>query len=180
MIGNIYDSKQKESLNLYFQICGFNGERDKYLAFKKGKDIDYNYDDYLSNRILMLLEKMGYSVNELGTYAYKNLIMEIINYLEDGYCEYDIINYLYNFRSQLYLDVAHDTSYADFGIKTFLSYIDDAFYNRNKDDLSKSMIANIFGDYKDTDYRIQAYLIACYLENNLQRGSKVKVKAVNG
>lgn len=173
----IYESKHNQSLNLYFQIHGLSDERDTYFAFKKGKLISIDYDSNLSNNILLLLEDLGYSVNELGTYAYKNLIKKNIELISEGVDEKDIINELNTPYSQLYLDVAYET---DIGTQTLHSYISNAFVNR-KYNVNKKLSSDIFGDFSGFSYGLQSYLIADYIYNNyLLEEKNHKVKSLKG
>lgn len=177
MIGNVYSAKQEQSLDLYFQIYGFGNDRDKYLSFKKGKLISFNYGNDIGFNIMMILEKLGFSIDDLGTYAFKNLIKKLVYMINDGIDEDTIIKSLMKAYSQLYLDVAYDT---DVGTQTFHNYIETAFMNRNLDKFDEDLAFDIFDNYQGVNHGIDAYMIAKYVNNvfNLYM-DKSKVKTFN-
>ena len=177
MIKNNY-GLHEQSLDLYFQVRGFSSERSKYQAFKNGKLTTFDYGNDIDFSILMILEKLGFSSNEIGTYVYKNLIKKIIYMINDGVMEEEILASLMKNHSQLYLDVAYDT---DIGTKTLHSYIDKAVSKINVNNVDENLETRIYGDNQTFHYGLDAYIIANYVNDsfnlykNDNKGTKVRV-----
>lgn len=97
------------------------------------------YDEYKANRItvvikemeermevLEFLEKLGFPMDEAGTYYYKDLIVKIIELLEGNIATREQIEEaLESEYSQLYFDVARNE--LDLGIKFFREFVYSAF-----------------------------------------------------
>ena len=162
MIGNLYNSIQESSLNLYFQIYGFSDDRDKYRAFKNGNLSSFYDGDDIGFNVLMVLEKLGFSSDEIGTYVYKNLIKEIVYMINAGTDEKVIINSLTNKYSQLYLDLAYES---DIGTQTLHDYIEQSYSNIDVKKTDNELHEHIYGEYHILNYGIDAYLIANYINN---------------
>ena len=135
--------------------------------------------------VLYLLEKLGYPMNMIGTYLYKNMIISVSEYISDISPERDITNYnslilqLRNHYSQFYFDIARND--LDMGIKTFHGFVSEAI---SKIDYSKAnpvLFKRIFGNSSgDIGYDDQAFILGAYVSgllNNL-KSEKVKVPAL--
>ena len=98
-------------------------ERNLYANYKARKDsssVDKNM------QVLEFLERLGFSMAEVGTYYFKDLIIKIITLLdEDLASEDEIADMLEQPYSQLYFDVARNE--LDVGIKSFNEYVTFAF-----------------------------------------------------
>ena len=68
-------------------------DKDKYDKYKKGAFVSDKKYDYKNMYILSLLESLGFSMDELGTYLYKELILEVEEQLEKSSGESSIDSY---------------------------------------------------------------------------------------
>lgn len=161
----LFSPKHEDFVNLDFQIHGFGDDRERYRFFKEGKLTSFDYGNDVGFNILMILEKLGFSVDEIGTYTYKDLIKEVIYMINDNVDEKEIVNNLMNTYSQLYVEVARNTGTCA-GAKTLHNYIDEAFSNRDMDKVDKRLQSNILGDFHIFNYGIYAYFIANYINNS--------------
>lgn len=132
-------------------------DKEKYEQYKAGtykSDVESDYGDIY---ILALLEGMGFPMDNLGTYLYKELIMEVKEQLKEkeetieSYNEiYDDVN---NFDSNLYLWVASD--YLEMGRKTFMLYMKQAFDSIDTRKINKAISENLFAGEAKPDYAYQ-------------------------
>lgn len=134
-------------------------DKDKYEQYKAGKFESDKESDYKDIYILTLLEGMGFPMDKLGTYLYKELILEVGNQIKEKDLEGTIESYkeLYddvnNFDSNLYLWVASD--YLEMGRKSFLSYMKQSFDKIDKRKIKKGISNNLFAGEKQPDYAYQ-------------------------
>lgn len=172
----------------------FYAEQKNYLKYKEGNFECSSDDEKLKFSILKLLEEMGFSINRLGTFFYKDVIFKLlkrINLLEqEGYkvlgnlLESDrvvdnnfmieevleqvkiiFLEELRNPYSQFYFDLARNDN--SVGTKTFHAYIQNSFdkLDRYKEKYSLlEILANDNG--KKLNYGELAFEIVCYIKNN--------------
>ena len=132
-------------------------DKEKYEQYKAGIYKSDEKSDYGDIYILALLEGMGFPMDKLGTYLYKELIMEVKEQLKEkeetieSYNEiYDDVN---NFDSILYLWVASD--YLEIGRKTFMLYMKQAFDSIDTRKINKAISENLFAGEAKPDYTYQ-------------------------
>ena len=180
MTDRILSSRYEQSLDLYFQVYGFSfGEkRNKYLAYKNGSVTTFSEGNDLSFIIINMLEKLGFSADQFGIYAYCELIKEVVYMLNEGIDDKTIFNNLMNKYSELYRKIAKNNG---FGTRTYHNYIEDAIAKKNKDCVDKDLAYNIFGDCDVDIYSIGAYYIASYINNNiLLYDGNAKIRTLKG
>lgn len=172
----------------------FYGEQKMYLKYKDEK-ISYCSDDVeLKFSILMLLEEMGFSINRLGTFFYKDVIFKLlkrINLLEEqGYnliasqlkkdgvvddeivveqvleqIKLNLLEELKNPYSQFYFDIARNDNLV--GTKTFHSYIQNSFDKLDVDKEGYSLLETLANDNgRKLNYGELAFKIVAYIRNN--------------
>lgn len=112
--------------------------------------------------ILYLLELLGFSKNETGTFLYKEMIVEASNELKNAEKEEkqmikSAMTYPY---SQFYFNIARNN--LDMGIKTFHQFVSLSYENRTTNRVKPQIARRIGIDVNSSDYMLQAYKIAEY------------------
>lgn len=131
-------------------------DKDKYDKYKKGAFVSDKKYDYKNMYILSLLEGLGFSMDELGTYLYKELILEVEEQLEKSSGESSIESYkklydqLNNINSNLYAWVYSD--YLEMGKKTYMAYLNRAFEKIDLSKVDKNIQMSLFGNEEQSDY----------------------------
>ena len=145
--------------------CMFYEERKAYL---EADEMNLDFD------VLSLLDSLGISINCMGTYLYKMLIVKIIELFELGFSEEEIHEQVNDPYSQLYFDIARND--LDLGLKTFHSSIEDMLCGRFAFK-STDVVEDVFPHYdKNLNYGEQAILIAKYVMENYIDEEKDKEK----
>lgn len=138
------------------------------IVVKKGDLVVRKEDIMPSIKALELLQKLGYPMNELGTYLYKELIVYIAKEIQDlGKRDDDdkykaIILGLQNALSGSYHFVARER--LDMSVKAFHLYIQKAILLIKKEKADKDLIKRIYGNNTaEIDYGFQAFQLAAFL-----------------
>lgn len=154
----------------------------KYSAYKEGNILvdDLEKREKLEVETLKILEELGYSLEETGTYFYKDVIVKAVEQLQESSSEesyQELIEDLNNDYSQFYFDIARNGY--DVGLKTFHSCINISHQTKNPQDTVLQQRVGI----KDANrnYRQEGLLIADYITENQTRKemTQVKQKAMN-
>ena len=170
---NTYD----EEVNLFLNSLNFRGQignssRTAYIKYKKGERFP---DDYLDEvRIVEILDDLGFSIDEVGTFLYAKMILSVLAYLREipirgiVLSEEELNEQLENAFSQFYLDIARND--LDIGIKTFHFSIKRALLKVDLDSVDRKLATTILGDNFDiSDYSHNALAIAKYLNIKFRR-----------
>lgn len=143
-------------------------DRQSLENYKNGLPKKIEDDKKKEMEVLLLLEKLGYPMDELGTYLYKNLIVYVINRLENVESKEQILNTkqllteLKDFFSRIYLELARFD--LEMGIKTFHYYIMEALNKRDFKKADKNLIYDIYSRFSyEIDYAEQAYILGAYM-----------------
>ena len=124
---------------------------------------------------LKILEELGYSLEETGTYFYKDVIVKIIEQLqvsssEESYQE--LITDLNNDFSQFYFDIARNGY--DVGLKTFHGCIS---MSRETKNIQNTLLQERIGiEEANMNYKQEALLIANYITENQTRKEIPQIK----
>lgn len=138
--------------NLVFTVFE---EKEKYLKAKSEEELT------LENKIILLLEKLGYSIDELGTYYIRDVIIRMMEILKSENFEL-LIQQLVNPFSQFYFDIARNDK--DIGVKTLHAFIMRAHEKILSNQLDLNLVELIFGDKREhLDYKEEIYFIAKYI-----------------
>ena len=124
---------------------------------------------------LKILEELGYSLEETGTYFYKDVIVQAIEQLQEATSEEnyrELIIAINNNYSQFYFDIARNGY--DVGLKTFHSCINISYQNRTR--MNKELQREIGLDEYNTNYKQEALLIANHIIENQPRKEKSVMK----
>lgn len=168
---NDYNERNEQSLDLYFNLYGKGLGRDTFVAHKKGKELNLNEQRQMELDILKLLNELGYPMDEIGTYLYKNVIIKVVENLNEGMEYENVLIGLINPYSQFYLDLARFD--LDMGVKTFHTYITEAKNKIDNNKINENLKENILGiSNQPLDNGVKSLLIASYVQNNLLNQQK--------
>lgn len=167
------DYSQNEKRLMIFHGASFaaylaNKDSDKYAKFKAGEEQELSDSDSRSMNVLSILERLGYPMEEFGTYLYKEIIIEICDSLKEiadqkfdmEKCEY-LLSQLNNGFSQFYYNIARE--YLEMGVKSFHLYIQQALEKINYEKEDLDLAYQIFGaNPMEQNYGLQAFQLAAY------------------
>ncbi len=173
--------EQKEELERYKKMIPYlqnasyafysaSNDRDSYIDYKMGRIDKLTNSTLIELKVLELLEKLGYSMDEVGTYFYKDLILEVYRNLKEK-DKTNLEETLIDKFSQLYYYIA--TEDKEIGIKSFHSYIEKAVDEIDSSSTDKELKEKIYGDKSIEQYGLNALNIASYLDQ-YQLSSKKK------
>ena len=155
-------------------VYDFFSTRKDYDKFKNGMSEEFSEERKIEMETLALLENLGYPMEELGTNLYKNMIVNLIDYLNNQSAENEMINdrelilQLKNPFSQFYVDVARND--LDMGIKTFHKHIENALlkvdYSKRDPILLHKIYNNNFNE--EIDCGENALILASYMTKKLE------------
>ena len=132
-----------ERLNVFFNSVNFmanvaHQDKKAYEAYKRTQEV-VEGASIEELEILNILDELGYPLGEIGTYLYKALIVNILNYLRGVPIRRDL------------------------GIKTFHAAINRASANVDIESVNRKMSEEIFsGNFDPVDYSFNALDIAKY------------------
>ena len=163
-----------------------NIERFKLLLTGKNPNIKlFNNSEYLKNIFiedseemytLVVLEKLGFEMEDSGTYLYAKLITKIARTIEELPIDILATQLLHDY-SQFYFDIGRNE--LDLGIKTFHKRIIEATKKVDYSKADPDLIYDIFcGTSEKIDYKDQAFLISIYVYRHLNEKRKGKIKKV--
>lgn len=149
--------RDKEAYAIYLNK---NSESDGILGLKL-----YCIENKLLDlKILELLEKNGFSLDELGTFLYKDVIKKVLLTLQVSKNEQEELRQqLKNAYSQIYFDIARNDN--DMGLKTFHNYIQVALAKINDEEASSTLIADLSRE-KPLNYGELAFEISKWFLDN--------------
>ena len=115
--------------------------------------------------ILQTLDKLGYPMNENGTYLYKEMIVKVVNDLNKNVDREELHSNISDNFSQFYVDVARNE--LDIGIKSFHSEIAKAVSKIDEKNVDIGLKDEIFNiGTIVTDYKENAFIIGNYIHKN--------------
>lgn len=154
-----------------------NSDIKKYAKFKSGEEQDLSKEDSMSMKILSILERLGYPMDELGTYLYKEMIAELCNSLvgvssrrEIDKCR-TLLAQVNDAFSQFYINVAREN--LDIGLQSFHLYIQKAIEKINAEQIDLSLSYEIFDanpgeqTYANIAFQIAAYILGYKMEKEV-------------
>ena len=152
-------------------------EQNLYNNLKEGMSFVPNKNQVRDIEILSILEKLGYPMNALGTYFYKDVVIGVCEELEKNQEIYNnkirkITSDLNNSYSDIYLWIASEDK--ELGCKTFHYFIEKTVEEIDEDKVDPALASKIYGDKKEITYGESALHIAeYYLGTNTYDTSKV-------
>jgi len=168
---NLYIKKRNEGfVALSFENIGLGCERRGYLDYKIGKNYHVSEERIFEFEILKLLEKLGLSDEEIGTYLYKDVIMKSIKFLKKNKEDKEKYNKLYSELkqqySQFYFDIARNE--LEMGITTFHEHIKTAFSNINYKNADLTLVYSIFDKLPiDISIEEKTFILVNYIYDNM-------------
>lgn len=173
-------------------LCNFDNieyiaypEKINYIKQKNLKNFK-NTDEQINFDILSLLEKMGFLINKLGIYYYKDVIFKIIKQLYqidepllEEYYNNVLKRNLVDPYSQFYFDLARNEY--DIGIKTFHICIENSFNTLDQTKEAYQLLLEMINESEEEIcYGQLAFKIAIYIKNtndyNKNNNPKIKQK----
>ena len=150
-------------------------EAEKKLLLDYKENDTINTDGYEKIQVLNLLDKLGFPMDEIGTYLYRDVIMASLKDIEYKRSNDEILEGLNNFYSSTYQNIARDDYWI--GITTLHSLIRRAIDKISDDNTDKLVISEIFSeDDVDSNYGIKAFMIASYLYNTMDKEESKKIQ----
>lgn len=167
---------RKESIDYFiknssFAIWNAKNDRTKYEQYKLKELTEMGEYDKLNIDILSILDSLGFSMDELGTYLYKDLIIEIYGEIKDiSYnrndaekCR-DLLKSLDDASSNFYSWIARDDK--EMSVTAFHSCIEQAIAKINAKAIDIGLLAKISGiNPVEMNYGVFAFQIASYYAN---------------
>ena len=152
---------------LYGYRSLYETDKDNYEIYKKGVAKDIPEENLLEMKVLDTLDKLGFPMDNIGTYFYKDVIMGLKPYLErmikDGAIEvYDCLKTsLDQKNSALYLNVSRGQN--DMPLEHFHIGIASAIKSIDNQRIDKKFAYQIFGDsLEERSYGDLAIIIGLY------------------
>lgn len=148
-------------------------EKIKYAKYKDGLFDNLDADTLLSMQVLELLEQSGYSLDMVGTYLFRDMIVRVSKHLngEDTHRKMlenrELIKELSNPYSQFYADLARND--LDMGINLFHEYLEDAQANvdSQKYDIPESIKRIVHELPDEINYGSAAFLAGAYISKKI-------------
>lgn len=142
-----------------------------YKAYKSGKSEMITYEKEVEMKIFDILLELGFSLEDIGTFYYKELILEIAKSLdkENTYgkeiCdEQTLREMLMNRYSSIYIEKAKYN--LNISSDAFHKSIRDAISNIDITKVNKELLVEIFAGHENvTSYQEQALYIGKYIQN---------------
>lgn len=152
-------------------------DKKDYMEYKNGISKEFTEERKIEMNTLQLLENLGYPMDELGTYLYKNIIVKVIKSIsvDEGFinCK-NLLLQLKDAFSQFYFDIARND--LDMGLKTFHRHIEDTL---SKVDYSKAnplIINKIYSkNIYDIDYGEQAFILGACISGLLKTEQSLEI-----
>ena len=142
-------------------------DKENFEKYKRNERADFKEETLNNMKILDLLQRLGYSMEELGTYLLKDVIVEVYNYIQDknGNKNMDrcssIMAELNNPFSNFYLHIARE--WKELGIKPFHLFIKKAQDTIDYKSIDKELSRKIYGNnLENSNYGIHAFQVAAY------------------
>ena len=154
-------------------------EKEVYDNYRKCNYVELIIKEKKDIEILSILEKLGYPMEHLGTYFYKDLVLFVCDEIKNMNTSdlqqknNDMLVSLNNKYSSLYIWIASDDK--ELGCKTFHSYIEDALLKIDYDKIDVSLASRIYGS-EDITYGSAALHIAEYFLNGHTYNNGVNYK----
>ena len=160
----------------FLNSCAYEDKRD-YEKFKSGSLDELSEDRLEQMEVLAMLEKLSFSMDSMGTYLYKDMIVKVMRYLDGqddlGHAldEAELLQELKNPYSQFYFDLARNEM--DIGLKTFHSHIEYALESVDYGNVDTTLLQDIYSNFSlETDYGEHALIIGKHLKK--KKGKKAE------
>lgn len=149
----------------FFGFCA-NLDATYYRDYFSGKK-EGNHKDKKDIEVLEMLKELGFSMEEPGTYFYKDVVMKAAEMQSDCMLETDsnlaqLSHLLSDPYSQFYFDLARNER--DMGIKTFHSHIAKAMSKTQFSHVNPSLWKDVYGtSMKNSGFVETTLLLSSYI-----------------
>ena len=176
------DKKNNDKTKMFLLsdlYCACYWVREQYKQYIKYKENMCESNKEMET--LHLLEELGYPIEEMGTYFYKDMILKIVEYLENIENEFEsnkyheLLDELDNHFSHFYFDLARNE--LDVGIKTFHGVLANEISNIDHSNANSEKFDEVFGStaINNLGYEKKAFIIGTHMYLN-KKTNKAKVK----
>ena len=110
-------------------LRGLSHELKAFMKYKNSIS-SYPSDKSLEFETLIILENLGYPINDIGIYYFRDLIVKACLLKKEGMSDTELYSLLNDEFSQFYFDVARNEN--DIGIRNFNSITCSCLEKRNK------------------------------------------------
>ena len=164
-----------------YAVFSAKGDVEKYNEYKKGNMDELSEYELKEMEIIYILERLGYPLNEFGTYLYKEVIM----YAHEEISSYDrrdvsraerLLESMNDAYSNFYLIIARED--LEMGLRKFHTFIGQAIDKIDNEKIDSKLAEKIFGKNPvESNYGEQAFKIASYMSSKYMiKYSNQKVK----
>ena len=172
MIQSVKEFSKEKQFEMFMQGTSFamyeaNRDKNNYEKYKTVGKEELSEETIIDMTILEVLQNLGFPMDRLGTYLYKDMIREIYDKLEnmktikEVYQYKTLLNELGNIYSSFYLQIARE--WKEIGIKSFHIYIQNAIDKIDETKASQTLLNDIYdNNWNKKNYGIDAYKIAAY------------------
>lgn len=176
MIKNIEKVSFQENIQMIatgvsYAMFEANLDKKMYEEYKVGKLKDISLTKQRDVNILSLLEGLGFPMDELGTYLYKDVIGEVYEQVKDISKREDmqkcreLMKELTDAYSCFYRFIARDDK--EMGLSSFHFYIEQAISKIDEKLIDKELAVKVFGtNPEDTNYGLLSFQLASYVAHH--------------
>ena len=179
-IEQLTDEEKRELALNSSGVCYYlaTGDKRKYELFKEGKVNNFTENDFINMHILNILERLGFSLEEIGTYLYKELISGVVEELKtynsngrDMNKYRELLAKLNDGFSSIYHMIARED--LEIGLRSFHLYIEMALEEIDPSKTDLNLSYEIFGEnvgeqsYGTIAFQIANYLVGFKRQNNV-------------
>ena len=175
MVQSLDKFSKEQNLNMILSgsslamFCA-NKAKEKYSKYLNGQSENFSENEIRDMRLLNLLDRLGFNLDELGTYLYKDLVAEIYEQIKDASNRRDmdkcraLMLELSNAYSNIYHYVARECN--EIGVKSFHLYIEKAIENIDEEKVDVALAHKVYGDNpEEQNYGLEAFRLAAYAAN---------------
>ena len=151
-------------------------DKTDYAKFKTGSLDEISNGRLEQMKILSILERLSFPMDDVGTYFFKDMIVKARRYLSgtDDFngtiSQEELLQELQDPFSQFYFDLARNE--LDIGLKTFHTVIEHALESVDYGKADTTLLFGIYGNSStESDYGAHALMIAKYLNGASEKDS---------
>lgn len=183
---NIFANADERNSFLYYQYSirdKVNPTINFYHKYKEGCFEVLSEDILPKMEVLDFLEKLGFSIDNPGTYLYKDMVVKAMDYLNgtdnfgNSISRDELLQQMKKPFSQFYTDVARNN--LDIGIKTFHAYVEQAIENISYANADAGLLFEVYSNFSQhSDYGEYAFAIALCIAEKEKSNKKGSVKQI--
>lgn len=153
-------------------------DKERYSKYKENKGKGAFLPERMDIHILELLERIGFPMEEKGTYLYKELILEVYEKIQSGVEEKELLSELKDKFSNIYTYVSQE--WLEINQVRYLNYLEDATKKIQYRTSDKKLARKLYKSVNPTkDYGVLAYKIAKYYQLVQKENKRVAIGRFN-